>query len=50
VLALGRRHADGALADELRATGVDVHVVGSARRPGRVYDAIHTAFFTARNI
>ncbi|MFI9536151.1 hypothetical protein ACIG56_23225 [Nocardia fusca] len=50
VLALGRSAASGELADGLRAAGVDVHIIGSAARPGRVYDAIHTAFFTARLI
>ncbi|MFF3574885.1 FAD-dependent oxidoreductase [Nocardia jiangxiensis] len=48
VLALGRRPASADLADELRAAGIDVHVIGSAQRPGRVYDAIHTAFFASR--
>ena len=50
VLALGRRRADSALADKLEAAGVDVRVIGSAREPGRVFDAIHTAFFTARSL
>ncbi|MGW5383446.1 oxidoreductase [Nocardia sp. NPDC003963] len=50
VVALGRSAASGELADELCAAGVDVHIIGSAARPGRVYDAIHTAFFTARLI
>ncbi|NKY43834.1 oxidoreductase [Nocardia cerradoensis] len=50
VTALGRVPASNELADELRSAGVDVHVIGSALRPGRVYDAIHSAFFTARAI
>ncbi len=50
VLALGRGAADPALADSARAARLDVHVIGSAREPGRVFDAIHTAFFTARAI
>lgn len=48
VLALGREPASDRTADELRRAGIAVHVVGSAQRPGRVYDAIHTAFSTAR--
>ncbi|MGW0027533.1 oxidoreductase [Rhodococcus sp. NPDC003383] len=50
VLALGRVASDDDLAIALRASGLDVHVVGSAREPGRVFDAIHTAFFTSRLI
>ncbi|MEE2060345.1 oxidoreductase [Rhodococcus artemisiae] len=50
VLALGRAHPDSGLTDDLRAAGVDVHVVGSAVKPGRVFDAIHSAFFTARTV
>lgn len=48
VLALGRVPADGGLESELRAAGLDVRVVGSAVAPGRVFDAIHSAFFAAR--
>lgn len=49
VAALGRR-ADTAFADELRAAapGLDVVVLGNAAAPGRVLDALHGAFFTAR--
>lgn len=50
VLALGREAGSGELADAVRAAGVPVSVIGSAIRPGRVYDALHTAFFTARRI
>lgn len=50
VLALGRTTAGDELATDLRAAGLDVHLVGSAREPGRVFDAIHTAFFTSRLI
>jgi 2,4-dienoyl-CoA reductase-like NADH-dependent reductase (Old Yellow Enzyme family)/thioredoxin reductase len=50
VLALGREQAGTGLADEVRAGGVPVSVIGSATRPGRVYDALHSAFFTARRV
>ncbi|MGX6509603.1 oxidoreductase [Rhodococcus sp. SJ-2] len=48
VLALGRADADPRFVADLRAAGLDVRVVGSAGTPGRVFDAIHSAFFTAR--
>ena len=48
VIALGREPASTALADELRAAGTATVTVGSADRPGRVYDAIHGAYFAAR--
>ncbi|MFX1760607.1 FAD-dependent oxidoreductase [Rhodococcus sp. As11] len=50
VLALGRAHPDSRLTDDLRTAGVDVRVVGSAVKPGRVFDEIHSAFFTARTV
>ncbi|MEO9327186.1 NAD(P)/FAD-dependent oxidoreductase [Gordonia aurantiaca] len=50
ILALGRRLPDSTLADEIEAAGIEVRVIGSARQPGRVFDAIHTAFFTARSL
>ncbi|MEV4670657.1 MULTISPECIES: FAD-dependent oxidoreductase [Actinomadura] len=37
------------LAEAARATGAEVVVLGGARRPGRVMDALHDAFFAARN-
>lgn len=48
VLALGRQKAATTLQDELTAAGIEVSVVGSAQRPGRIFDAIHTAFFASR--
>ncbi|WP_232717938.1 oxidoreductase [Gordonia metallireducens] len=50
VLALGRQRPDSDLADELEAAGIEVRVIGSARQPGRVFDAMHTAFFAARSL
>ncbi|MER5177628.1 FAD-dependent oxidoreductase [Streptomyces sp. NPDC002896] len=50
VLALGREPSAGTLADEVGAAGVPVVTIGSAAVPGRVYDALHTAYFTARRI
>ncbi|GGV19172.1 2-enoate reductase [Actinomadura cremea] len=40
--------ANPVLADAVRATGAEVTVLGGARRPGRVMDALHDAFFAAR--
>lgn len=48
VLALGRVEADTHFVTSLRDAGLEVKVVGSAAAPGRVFDAIHSAFFTAR--
>ncbi|MET9386700.1 FAD-dependent oxidoreductase [Streptomyces sp. NPDC002928] len=50
VLALGREPSTGTLADEVGKAGVPVATIGSAAVPGRVYDALHTAYFTARLI
>ncbi|WP_040775447.1 FAD-dependent oxidoreductase [Rhodococcus rhodnii] len=50
VLALGRANDESRLAADLRDRGVAVSVIGSAERPGRVFDAIHSAFFTARQV
>ncbi|MGW1028004.1 oxidoreductase [Streptomyces sp. NPDC002577] len=50
VLALGRKPSTGTLAAEIREAGVPVATIGSAAVPGRVYDALHTAYFTARRI
>lgn len=36
------------LVEAARATGAEVAVLGGARRPGRVMDALHDAFFAAR--
>ena len=36
------------LIEELEGAGLDVVVIGSAQRAGRVYDAIHSAFFASR--
>ncbi|WP_346764593.1 FAD-dependent oxidoreductase [Rhodococcus sp. HNM0569] len=48
ILALGRATAEADLANRLRGLGREVHLIGSAVRPGRVFDAIHSAFFTSR--
>lgn len=48
ITALGRESAPHALADDLREAGVEVVTIGSADRPGRVYDALHSAYFAAR--
>lgn len=50
VHALGRRAATTDLADALRAQAVSVVTIGSAETPGRVYDALHSAYFAARRI
>jgi pyruvate/2-oxoglutarate dehydrogenase complex dihydrolipoamide dehydrogenase (E3) component len=50
VLALGREPSSSPLAEELATAGVPVVTIGSAQTPGRVYDALHTAYFTARRI
>ncbi|MGA4688702.1 FAD-dependent oxidoreductase [Rhodococcus sp. AB351] len=50
VVALGRTAPGDELGAELRAAGLEVHIVGSAERPGRVFDAIHSAFFASRLI
>ena len=50
VLALGREHGFTDLEYALRQEEVDTRVIGSAQRPGRVFDAMHSAFFTARLI
>lgn len=48
VVAIGREPASDPLAGQLRAAGVETVTVGSADRPGRVYDALHSAYFAAR--
>ena len=50
VLALGREPASSPLGAELAGAHVPVVTIGSASTPGRVYDALHTAYFTARRI
>ncbi len=48
VLAPGRATSSDDLAERLRESGTEVTVVGSAERPGRVFDAMHSAFFQSR--
>lgn len=48
VVAIGREPSSDPLAEQLRAAGVETVTVGSADRPGRVYDALHSAYFAAR--
>jgi pyruvate/2-oxoglutarate dehydrogenase complex dihydrolipoamide dehydrogenase (E3) component len=48
VAALGRGTPGRQLIEELEGAGLDVVVIGSAQRAGRVYDAIHGAFFASR--
>lgn len=50
VVALGRQAPASSLPDELRAAGLEVATIGSAVRPGRVFDAIHDAYFHSRLI
>lgn len=50
VLATGREPAQDPLRSALADRGQEVVVVGSADRPGRVFDAIHTAFFEGRQL
>ncbi|MQY33826.1 NADH oxidase [Streptomyces sp. RB17] len=50
VLALGREPSPRSLAAEVRKAGLPVTSIGSAVAPGRVYDALHTAYFAARLI
>ncbi len=50
VAAVGREVSSGRLATALGDAGIETVTVGSARRPGRVMDAVHDAFFTARLI
>lgn len=48
VLAATGYTTDPAFADAVRETGAEVTVIGGARRTGRVFDALHDAFFAAR--
>jgi 2,4-dienoyl-CoA reductase (NADPH2) len=50
VVAAVGRVSNRSLADEARAAGVDVHVVGDALRPGRIHDAVHGAYALARRL
>ena len=38
------------LFDRLRDTGVEIYSIGDCVAPGKIYDAIHAAYKTARNI
>jgi 2,4-dienoyl-CoA reductase-like NADH-dependent reductase (Old Yellow Enzyme family)/thioredoxin reductase len=49
VVAAGR-DPDPALAEELREAGREIHVIGDAAASGRIHDAVHAAFLTARTI
>ena len=49
VAAVGRVSERGD-AEALRAVGIAVHVVGDALRPGRIHDAVHSAYLTARRL
>lgn len=42
--------AEDALSKALIADGIETRVVGDALRPGRIHDAIHTAFAVARTL
>lgn len=48
VLALGSQQFNDTFSEPLREAGVEVQIVGSAQRPGRVLDAIHSAYFLSR--
>lgn len=50
VLASGRREAADPLRRALAERGQQVVTIGSADRPGRVFDAIHSAFFAGRQL
>lgn len=50
VTALGREQASEALQNALDEAGIPHVTIGSADTPGRVYDALHSAFFAARLI
>ncbi|EGD55920.1 FAD-dependent oxidoreductase [Gordonia neofelifaecis] len=50
VIAAGRAPAGDDFADALRTRGQAVTVIGSADRPGRVFDAIHSAYFAGRRL
>ncbi|WP_037370841.1 oxidoreductase [Amycolatopsis orientalis] len=50
VLALGRQQRDAGLPEALASAGIEVSVVGSAERPGRILDALHSSFFAARRL
>lgn len=50
ILAIGRQRAEDGLRERFEQRGHEVSVVGSADRLGRVFDAIHSSFFSARNV
>ena len=41
---------DETILDRLKKKGRKVVTIGSADRPGRVFDAIHSAFFAGRQL
>ncbi|HKP18913.1 MAG TPA: FAD-dependent oxidoreductase, partial [Gaiellaceae bacterium] len=49
VAAVGRSSERG-LADDLLRAGVEVHVIGDAASPGRIHDAVHSAYSLARRL
>lgn len=50
VVALGREPSSSTLQAQLDAAGIPAVTIGSALAPGRVYDALHSAYFAARLI
>ena len=50
ILAGGRVPSTSTLADRARERGQEVVTIGSAQQPGRVFDAIHSAFFEGRRL
>ncbi|RYF49277.1 MAG: hypothetical protein EOO27_33920 [Comamonadaceae bacterium] len=49
-LGVRREPAGTALRNEFVERGIETHLVGWAAGPGRFYDAIHSAYFTARTV
>jgi 2,4-dienoyl-CoA reductase (NADPH2) len=49
VLAMGSR-SENSLVNQLASTGVEVHVIGDAKKPGRVGSAVETGFDLAREV
>lgn len=50
MIVAGEVRAGAPLADELRAAGVEVHVIGDAAEVGYIEGAIHSAWALARTI
>jgi len=50
VIVAGEVRSGAPLADELRAAGVEVHVVGDAAEVGYIEGAIHSAWSLARKL